>query len=79
MNGRATSAPGTMSKTAKIEKRPCEMAKGALAPTSYQRLAGKFRYSAEQWNFELEQRNFGLAGSRYSVDMTKINEKSANR
>jgi hypothetical protein len=48
-------------------------------PTSYQPLASKFRYSAEQWNFEPEQRNFGLAGRRYSVDMAQINEKSANR
>jgi hypothetical protein len=55
------------------------MAKGTLMPTSYQSLAGKFRYSAEQWNFAPEQRNFGLADSRYSVDMAKINEKSANR
>jgi hypothetical protein len=68
-----------MAKTAKIEKRPSEMAKGALMPTSYQPFASEFRYSAEQWNFAPEQRNFGLAGSRYSVDMTKINEKSANR
>jgi hypothetical protein len=55
------------------------MAKGALMPMSYQLFAGEFRYSAEQWNFEPEQRNFGLASSRYSIDMTKINEKSANR
>jgi hypothetical protein len=64
--------------TAKIEKRPSEMAKGALMPTSYQVFAGEFHYSAEQWNFAPEQRNFGLAGGRYSVDMAEINEKSAN-
>jgi hypothetical protein len=68
-----------MTKTAKIEKRPSEMAKGTLMPTSYQLFAREFRYSAEQWNFEPEQRNFGLAGSRNSVDMAEINEKSANR
>jgi hypothetical protein len=79
MNGRATSRTGAMTKTAKIEKCPSEMTRGALMPTSYQPLAGEFRYSAEQWNFEPEQQNFGLAGSGYSVDMTKINEKSANR
>jgi hypothetical protein len=67
------------SQTAKIEKRPSEMAKGALMPSLYQLLAGKFHYPAEQWNFAPEQRYFGLAGRRYSVDMAKINEKSANR
>jgi hypothetical protein len=54
------------------------MAKGSLMPTSYQPFAGEFRYSAEQWNFAPEQRNFGLAGRRYSIDMAKFNEKSAN-
>jgi hypothetical protein len=67
-----------MTKTAKIEKRPSEMGQGTLMPTSNQPFAGKFRYSAEQWNFAPEQRNIGLAGRRYSVDMAKINEKSAN-
>jgi hypothetical protein len=67
-----------MTETTKIEKRPCEVAKGGLISTSYQLVAGEFHYSAEQWNFEPEQRNFGLARRRYSVDIAKINETSAN-
>jgi hypothetical protein len=68
-----------MTKQRKLKTALPEIAKGALTPTSYQLFAGEFRYSPEQWNFEPEQRNFGLTGRRYSVDMTKINEKSANR
>jgi hypothetical protein len=68
-----------MTETAKIEKRPSEEAKGALMATSYQLFPAEFRYSAEQWNVEPEQRNFGFAGSRYSVDVAKISEKSATR
>jgi hypothetical protein len=66
-------------KTVKTENCPAGGARARSDPLSYQSFAGEFRYSAEQWNFEPEQRNFSLAGSGYSVDMTKINEKSANR
>jgi hypothetical protein len=66
-----------MTETAKTEKRLSEVANRALTPTSYQLFAGEFHYSAEQWNFAPKQRNFGLAGSRYSVDTAKISEKSA--
>jgi hypothetical protein len=44
-----------------------------MAP-SYQPFPAEFRYSAEQWNVEPEQRNYGFAGSRYSVDVAKISE-----
>jgi hypothetical protein len=71
--------PSAVTETAKTEKRLSVVANGALTPTSYQLFAGEFRYSAEQWNFKPEERNFGLAGSRYSIDMARINEKSANR
>jgi hypothetical protein len=66
-------------KAAKIENRPSQLAEDAPILTSYQSFTGEFRYSAEQWNFATEQPNFGLAGSRNSAVMAKINERSANR
>jgi hypothetical protein len=75
----AAERPSALIETAKIENRPSELAEDAPSLTSYQLFTGEFRYLAEQWNFETEQRNFGLAGSRNSAVMAKINERSANR
>jgi hypothetical protein len=75
----AAERPSALIKAAKIENRPSELAEDAPNLASYQLFTGEFRYSAEQWNFETEQRNFGIPGSRNSAVMAKINVRSANR
>jgi hypothetical protein len=67
-----------LSETTKIENRLLRGRGRHSHLQGYQVLASKFHYCAEQWNFEPEQRNFGLASSQNSVDIANINEKSAN-